>query len=433
MLRMNLLLLVATVSVPPVSAQDLVLTNARIVDPRAQTVADGSVWIVNGRVVDIGPDVPHEAPGDRIDLEGRWLVPAFVDLHTHSFGNAAPGGVFDGSGTEEVAEHVLRAGVVAFLDLFAAEDYILPLRDRQRAGDVAGASIFAAGPCFTAPGGHCTEYGIPTRVISSPEEARDELLELVPKRPDAVKVVYDHFDYGATTMPSIDGRTLAALISAAAESGLKTVVHVGTWEDVRHAVLAGATAVTHVPRDGVVPEDVAALMASSGTYHIPTLTVHSDLAEFFDNPSLLEAPLFQALAADTIRSTYGQGVEALDDPSREWIDGVRARRPAAIESVRRLHAAGVHMLVGTDAGNWGTIQGFSVHREMVRLVEAGLSSWEALAAATTSAGDFLGRRFGVRPGDEASFVALDGSPLEDTGNTQRVVMVVQTGRVVHQR
>lgn len=182
MLRMSLLVLVAAVTVPPVTAQDLVLNNAGIVDPREQTVVDGSVWIVDGRVVDIGPDVPNDAPGDRIDLEGRWLVPAFVDLHTHSFGNAAPGGAFDGSGTEAVAERVLRAGVVAFLDLFAAEDYILPLRDRQRAGEVAGASIFAAGPCFTAPDGHCTEYGVPTRVIGSPAEARDELMELVDRK-----------------------------------------------------------------------------------------------------------------------------------------------------------------------------------------------------------------------------------------------------------
>jgi imidazolonepropionase-like amidohydrolase len=88
------------------------------------------------------------------------------------------------------------------------------------------------------------------------------------------------------------------------------------------------------------------------------------------------------------------------------------------------------MLVGTDAGNLGTIQGYSVHREMIRLVEAGLSPWEALAATTTSAGRFLGQRFGVRPGNDATFVIMEESPIADIENSQDVAMVVLDGRVV---
>jgi len=416
------------------NAQDLVLTNARIVDPNSRTVTPGSVWIEAGRVVASGPTVPADAPGQRIDLRGKWVIPGLVDLHTHSFGNAAPGRVSDGSGTAHTATRVLRTGVVALLDLFGSEGYILPLRDQQRGDTVAvGAFIFAAGPCFTAPRGHCTEYGIPTRVVSSPQDARQQLATLIAKRPDVIKVVYDHFDYGATPMPSIARQTLRVLISTATQHGVRTVVHVGTWEDLRHAVLAGATAVTHVPRDGIVPDDVLALMSSSRVYHIPTLVVHSDLSEFYDNPSLVDSPLFVAAAADTIRATYRRGVRELDERTRGWIDRQRASKADAIESVRRLHASGVAMLVGTDAGNWGTIQGYSVHRELSRLVEAGLSPWDALAAGTTSAAAFLGRRFGVHPGDEAHFVVLDASPIERIENTQQIAYVIMNGQVVFQR
>ncbi len=76
----------------------------------------------------------------------------------------------------------------------------------------------------------------------------------------------------------------------------------------------------------------------------------------------------------------------------EWSPAAKAD---AIESVRRLHEAGVTMLTGTDAGNWGVIQGYSVHRELVRLVEAGLSPWDALAASTTNAAEFLGKNMGA--------------------------------------
>lgn len=414
------------------SAQNLVLTNARIVDPRTRTVAAGAIWVESGRVVGSGPDAPTSAPGPRIDLEGRWIVPAFLDLHTHSFGNTAPGRVSDGGGTAHTAQRVLRAGVVGFLDLFAAEDYIFPLRDRQRLDSTAAAMIFAAGPCFTAPGGHCSEYGIPTRVVRDAAEAREQILLLAARRPDVIKIVYDHHNYAGTPLPTLDRATLRALIESATAQGFRSLVHVGTWEDVRHAVLAGASAITHVGRDGVVPAAVASLVAASGAVYIPTLVVHNDLSTMLDSTNLLNAPLLVALSADTLRATYRRGPQGLDERTRGWIEQQRAAKPAIMESVRRLHSAGVPMLVGTDAGNWGVVQGFSVHRELVRLVEAGLSNWDALAAGTIDAAAFLGRRFGFRPGDEAHFVVLGGSPIEAIENTQLVQLVVKSGRVVVQ-
>ena len=91
------------------------------------------------------------------------------------------------------------------------------------------------------------------------------------------------------------------------------------------------------------------------------------------------------------------------------------------------------MLTGTDAGNPGVIQGYSVHRELIRLVEAGLSPWEALPASTTGAGEFLGRPYGVRPGVVANLVVLDASPLDDIANTQRISLVVMRGQIAYRR
>jgi imidazolonepropionase-like amidohydrolase len=226
---------------------------------------------------------------------------------------------------------------------------------------------------------------------------------------------------------------LEALISAAAEHGLKTVVHVGTWEDVRHAVLAGATAVTHVPAGQIVPDDVVSLMAERRTYHIPTLVVHTDLTELLERPELAESPLMAALASDRVRATYGNGLASLSAWARSYAIRQRAIKANVIESVRRLHAAGVPMLTGSDAGNLGVIQGYSVHRELIRLVEAGLSTWDAIAASTTRAGHFLGRNFGVQPGDAANLIVLDASPIDDIANTQRIGMVVLRGRIVYER
>ncbi len=123
----------------------------------------------------------------------------------------------------------------------------------------------------------------------------------------------------------------------------------------------------------------------------------------------------------------------MDERTKGWVALQRTAKLDVIESVRRLHEASVTMLTGTDAGNWGVIQGYSVHRELIRLVEAGLSPWEALAASTTNAGAFLGRNFGVEEGDAANLVVLDASPIEDIANTQQINMVIMRGRIVHGR
>ena len=207
-------------------------------------------------------------------------------------------------GTVKVA---LFSGVAFVLDLFSAEELILAFRDQQRSGGPEGAMLFAAGPCFTATDGHCSEYGIPTRIINTPEEARREVTDLVASRPDVIKIVYDHQSYGGRTMPTVDFATLAATLESAQEHGVKTVVHAGTWEDVRDAVRAGATAVTHTPGPEPLPEGLANAMAEAGTFHIPTLAVQGDFARFQDDPALLDDPLLAETVAEVVRDAHRPG------------------------------------------------------------------------------------------------------------------------------
>lgn len=88
-------------------------------------------------------------------------------------------------------------------------------------------------------------------------------------------------------------------------------------------------------------------------------------------------------APDPRRTAFGPDRR---DRSHSWALLQRKHARERLDAVGALYEAGVSMLVGTDAGNWGVIQGFSVHREMQRLAQAGLSTWDALAAATTLPG-----------------------------------------------
>ena len=421
--RLALMLCLVVCLAPAALAQDLFLTNARIVDPAAQEVRQGNLLIRDGVIAGEPDQAPADFSGETVDLEGKWVLPGLNDLHTHSFGNQGPGNTFDMVGTAAVARRLLYAGVTGFLDLFGVEASLYGLREQQRAGELGGADLFASLSCLTATEGHCTEYGFPTRVMDSPEDARRVVADLAQKRPDVVKIVY------APTgrMPSIDKATLAAAVATASEHGLKTVIHINTWQDVRDAVEVGASAVTHVPLDSI-PDDVAPLLAERGVASIPTLAVQTELADFLYDPEVLDNPLARALTTEALLGAYR--TDAIVQRFADSRERLEQRTAVILASVKAMADAGVTILTGTDAGNWGTIQGYSAHRELVKLVAAGLTPWQALAASTTEAGVFLGRSFGVRPGDEANLVVLDASPLDDIRNTQRIALVIHHGAIV---
>ena len=110
-----------------------------------------------------------------------------------------------------------------------------------------------------------------------------------------------------------------------------------------------------------------------------------------------------------------------------WLKLQRASREANAAAVRTLAAAGVIMVTGTDGGNPAAFQGYSVHRELRLLVEAGLSPWDALVATTTNAARLLGRKWGMQIGDEGTLVILDASPLVEIKHTERIHTVILRG------
>ncbi|MCI0690811.1 CIA30 family protein [candidate division KSB1 bacterium] len=407
-------------------SQDLLLQNAQIVDPVAQKISRGSILIRNGKIEQILNAAPKNFAGEKVDLTGKWIIPGLNDMHVHSYGNMAPGNNMQLFMTPGAAKTMLYCGVTGFLDLFSAESEILRLRDQQRRDGMSGADIYCAGPILTCTGGHGTEYGIPTRVINSPAEAEKEIADLAPKKPDVIKIVYDHA-FGR--MPTIDHATMEAAVKAAAKHGIKTVVHIGTWQDAKEAILAGANAITHLHGEEI-PDEVVALMKQKNVYSIPTMTVETELVYLAQNPALLDNSLLAAVATPAVVDAY-RDTSKFDNRTKAWLRWQKSGQANYRRSIKKLDDGGVKIMAGTDAGNFGTFQGFSVHREMQIMAEAGVSIWQALAAATTIPGEFLEQPFGVRAGSVANLVVLNASPVENISNTQNIAMVIHHGKVVN--
>jgi imidazolonepropionase-like amidohydrolase len=104
-------------------------------------------------------------------------------------------------------------------------------------------------------------------------------------------------------------------------------------------------------------------------------------------------------------------------------------------NLKRVHAAGIPIAMGTDAGNPLTLHGPSVYLEMEAMVAAGLTPTDVLVAATRTSAAAMGRSKDLgtlERGKIADLVVLDADPLADIRNLRRVRQIMRGGKL-HER
>ncbi len=411
-------------ALPPAFGGSLLLSNANIVDPAIKQQFVGHVLVEDRKVSAVVREMPADFRGEVVDLAGKFLIPGLIDAHVHSEGNKGPKGepgeVF---WVEETARRMLYAGVTAYLDVGLDPRRIFPVRDRIRRHEAAAADVYAAGPVFI--GTRQRVFAGAAESVRSADDARVALDRLMLQHPDVVKIIFDW----ARGKFSMSEEVMRALIDHAHALGLKTVVHIGTWENARLAALAGADAITHLADTEDLPDDVARLLADKRVVSIPTTAVQQDFLNIVENPGLLDNPLLRGVAGESLIAAYAQ-LDAVRDAGSFTCRWQRRGRAHYGVSLRRLIRAGVPILAGSDTGNLGTFQGFSLHRELILLNEWGLSNWDTLAAATTRASTWLGLNMGFTAGADATFVVLNENPLIDIANTQSIDRILFHGKWV---
>jgi imidazolonepropionase-like amidohydrolase len=109
--------------------------------------------------------------------------------------------------------------------------------------------------------------------------------------------------------------------------------------------------------------------------------------------------------------------------------------PKLLELTRRYHEGGMILTVGSDLPNQWVVPGWSLHREMQLLTEAGITPAAVLQMATRNGALALGLedRGTVEPGRVADLVVLRADPLSDIRNTTKIHSVWQHGRRVFPR
>jgi imidazolonepropionase-like amidohydrolase len=386
------------------SNNEFVISNVRIFDG-THVMPKGQVWVHNGKIKAVAEDVKAPAGVRVVNGEGDTLLPGLIDAHTHAFGNAL--------------KEALVFGVTTELDMFTSHEYAAQIKREQSEGkDLDLADLRSAGTLVTAPHGHGTEYGMPIPTISSPDQAQDFVDARIAEGSDYIKIIYDDGKTYGLTIPTISKETMAAVIAAAHKRGKLAVVHIGSLQDARTAIQAGADGLAHLFVDAPPDAEFAELVAQHHAFVVPTLSVLASVSGAPSGKPLANDPQLQPyLSQDTFKN-----LSTLFPKSHGSFANAQ-------ETIRQLKARHVPVLAGTDAPNPGTAHGASIHGELALLVGAGLTPVEALAAATSvpTHAFHLEDRGEIAPGKRADLLLVKGDPTTDILATRNIVGVWKSG------
>lgn len=389
------------------------LRDVRVFDGE-RFIGRANVRVKDGLIEAIGADVEIPSGWEVIEGQGRTLLPGLIDAHMHTWG--------------EARRDALRFGVTTQLDMFSDHRQLAAAK-RERA-DLAShgqADLWSAGTLATAAGGHGTQFGMAIPTLAAPHEAAAWVAARRDEGSDFIKIVREdlHVYTDARKLPTLDAATAAALIAAAHENGLRAVVHASAQAAARESLEGGADGLVHVFQDAPADGAFVALAKARGAFVVPTLTVIAGFSG--ERSTLADDPRFAAWLSREQRDSLAARMHGgAGDP--EMLAN-------AVESVRRLHAAGVPVLAGTDAPNPNTAHGASLHEEIARLASAGLGNTAALAAATSAPARAFGLddRGRIAPGLRADLVLVEGNPETDVAATGAIAFIWKNGRRVDRR
>jgi imidazolonepropionase-like amidohydrolase len=424
---------------------ETIITNVNVVPMTSDTVIRNATVVVrDGRIVSIDGRGASQglAGARRIDGAGKYLMPGLIDMHVHLY---ADGPLPDSAAPAEFG--VMVANGVTAVRLMAGSPQQLAWRDRVTRGDVLGPQLWVSSPAFT------TRPDQNTRIIKSADDVRAAVREAESAGYDFVKVTF-----------GIVGPTYDALVDEAKRQKIRVVGHVEPEVGLRRAVAAGqelehldsffedaladsAPSRASLTQGGVYRPanwaslpyvddakltDLAKLVATSGTWVGPTLESFNSA---FGDPltdAQLEALPDWPFIPDNVRALY------MRSRKMYWAQPVpidQRHRYAEIRRsiVKRIADAGGagRILAASDTPDLLAVYGFALHRELEALVGAGLTPYQALAAATRNGADFFGasKEFGtIQPGRRADLVLVDADPLADIRNTAKISGVMLGGR-----
>ena len=410
----------------------LLIRHARLFDSETGTVEDGmSVRIAGGKIAAVAKDgdasLGSPSSADTVDAKGKMLLPGLWDMHVHL-----------GEWDDGVLH--LAAGVTTVRDMANDIDHLHDLRGKFDAGTLAGPHVIMAG--FIDGRG---PYQGPTKIFAdTPEEAKADVAKYKSLGYEQIKIyssVKPELVPVITAEAHRDGMRVSGHVPAfmtmqqAVEAGYDEVQHANFWflnflfdtvQDTRTPARFTAVA-EHAAELDLGSDRVAAFVKVLQDHHTvldPTVSIFEDM--FVARQGTLAPTL--APAADRLPAQVRRNFLSISLPVPPGMDQrYKDSFQAMLRMVKKLHDAGLTIVAGTD-----DLPGFTLHRELINYVAAGIPAPRVLQMATIDPARVMKRdkvTGSIAAGKAADMILVDGDPTARIADIRRVVTVIKDGTV----
>ena len=418
---------------------DFALADVTVISMESRVPAPHRTVLIRGnRILSVGPadEVSIPAGTTRIDASGRYLIPGLADMHAHVGFDHQPGQ----AGERADLLLYLATGVTTLRNAVGSPA-TLALAQAVEKGELAGPRIENASPLLE---GENAVWGFATKVLSA-AEGRAAVRQFAADGYGSIKIYH-----------TLSREAYKAVADEAGRLGIPYFGHVPFEVGVEEVLADGQASIEHfrgydidglsleaLEKDGgrsaqrfaswlnmpdARMDELVRATVAAGTWNCPTFVVNSMLIDADRLEAYANHPMAAYMPADFIARFRESGLEELFSP--ESRDMLRQARPQMLKFLKKLHDAGAGVMSGTDTFP-SLVPGFTLIDELGAFVEAGLSPYEALQAATTDPARYLSeddRRGRILPGMAADLVLLGANPLDDIDNLWKLEGVVANGR-----
>ncbi|HYP51672.1 MAG TPA: amidohydrolase family protein [Pyrinomonadaceae bacterium] len=409
---------------------------------KERVLQNQTVIVRDGVIARIGENVEIPKDAQVIDAKGKYLIPGLIDMHTHLLSD---GDDYPDSIAEDELRVMVANGVTTIRFMIGTPEQLV-LRAKSAKGEIIAPTIYSASPHLTGK-----EQGN-NFVVNTAEEAREAVRKSKQAGYDFIKI---------TTF--IKPEAYEAAVDEAAKQKIRVVGHADARFVGLERALKAKQQIEHL--DGYLEAVLADNAPSKNS--ISDLYIYDpknwESLDYVDEKKIAEIAKktvasnpFSNPTQHFMKNTFGlprseESIRAQPDfrfypkkvqegfinfYKRHRLFQIPAEKRARWVEIRNkiikaIYEAGGKIMTGSDTPEFLWLYGFTMHRELKALTDAGLSNYAALEAATKNPSMFFGtlRTVGtIEKGRRADLILLNANPLENISNTENRAGVMLKGK-----